>query len=659
MIIDAENWTLIVLQAHDVFKDGKLIHQEPKLRPENHLAVTQRKNPCLLSELSSRQITYTLGIVEFRSYRLQLEQDPARWSSTETYELPHEFYSLVAVIVQDSDETISILAHRINDILSPFARKEQISDRFVEAIEKVIRSVAHREKYGVSNQVLNGLEGSPSTIPAHLTWHRWEVKDISSFPSDIQLLIQHRRAARKHVSDIATQAFQNLPSEQKLAMLQSKTRKHHQREKAEAQMGEEERKLAEENELEKEEKRRKKEEEKKKKEEEKRKREEEKRLREEERKKREEEKRKKEQSQLRLTSLFSKSTEEKSQTSAATEYGRSNSDNVTMFNTRPTESVSSDFERIITSSPSAPPYSHVQVVKELQDHYLQELKTKNRKITRRRGNKCTIDLRALLLGPSMSSSDLQVLNQNLRSTLKMKLLQFAEDVRPAYYGTWTKQSDVLTGRRPLAKDNELIDYDHDSEAEWGVESEGEDIHSGDEDDEDLAADFIDQDDAGWLVPEGYLSENEGVDSDSEKSGGTGSQTIVRSKLQQNSSKRTMIRQVILGPCFENDNGQTDDELMKPYETKMLTDCSGGYDPFFVEPVAKETRFTEQHANELIHIIEGKASNMLNLVTEAKTNWLLRDVPKKQIEAKIKDLMVKEKRGTDTKAAWYSKEHANN
>ncbi|KAG0191363.1 hypothetical protein DFQ28_000376 [Apophysomyces sp. BC1034] len=99
----------------DILKDGKLIYHEPKLRPENHIGVTE------------------------------------------------------------------------------------LSDRFVEAIERTVRSVAQREKYGVSNQILNALDGSPSSIPAHLALHRWEVKDISSFPSDIQLAIQQKRAARKHI----------------------------------------------------------------------------------------------------------------------------------------------------------------------------------------------------------------------------------------------------------------------------------------------------------------------------------------------------------------------------------------------------------------------------------------------------------------------------
>lgn len=47
-------------------------------------------------------------------------------------------------------------------------------------------------------------------------------------------------------------------------------------------------------------------------------------------------------------------------------------------------------------------------------------------------------------------------------------------------GTWTKQSKSVNGRRPLARDDELLDYSHDSEAEWEEEEEGEDLESDDE-----------------------------------------------------------------------------------------------------------------------------------------------------------------------------------
>ena len=67
---------------------------------------------------------------------------------------------------------------------------------------------------------------------------------------------------------------------------------------------------------------------------------------------------------------------------------------------------------------------------------------------------------------------------------RKRLFSFYEDLRPPYFGTFSKKSLEVTGRRPFAKDlMNKIDYDVDSEAEWEEEEEGEDIiMSEDEDD---------------------------------------------------------------------------------------------------------------------------------------------------------------------------------
>lgn len=96
--------------------------------------------------------------------------------------------------------------------------------------------------------------------------------------------------------------------------------------------------------------------------------------------------------------------------------------------------------------------------------------------------------------------------------LRMRLLQFAENYRPAYYGTlrplasfvppvrfepifdrssflsrfigtWSKRSKYINGRRILGKDTHLIEYDFDSEAEWEEDEEGEECKSDDDDDD--------------------------------------------------------------------------------------------------------------------------------------------------------------------------------
>lgn len=100
--------------------------------------------------------------------------------------------------------------------------------------------------------------------------------------------------------------------------------------------------------------------------------------------------------------------------------------------------------------------------------------------------------------------------------VRMKLLQFREDVRPPYFGTFRRRSRKVYGRRPLGRADGVVDYDYDSEAEWEPEAEeGDDCVSGEEDEEEDAGGADAEGDADddnaedrWLVPHGYLSDDE-------------------------------------------------------------------------------------------------------------------------------------------------------
>lgn len=97
---------------------------------------------------------------------------------------------------------------------------------------------------------------------------------------------------------------------------------------------------------------------------------------------------------------------------------------------------------------------------------------------------------------------------------RYKFLGFHEDVRPPYRGTWSKQSSIVTGRRPLGKDTKYLDYDIDSEEEWeeGDDEDGEDLVDGDdgvEEEEDL---LNEDDNDGWLAAEDDL----GVEDDDDE-----------------------------------------------------------------------------------------------------------------------------------------------
>ena len=107
---------------------------------------------------------------------------------------------------------------------------------------------------------------------------------------------------------------------------------------------------------------------------------------------------------------------------------------------------------------------------------------------------------------------------SLLPMVRFKLFHFAENIRPCYFGTFSKRSFMIRGRRPfvkdLSKDLEL-DYSIESDNEWEDdcdELEGEIENLSDTDQSDTGSedeDSNDEDeDSSWLVPHGYLSEDE-------------------------------------------------------------------------------------------------------------------------------------------------------
>lgn len=103
---------------------------------------------------------------------------------------------------------------------------------------------------------------------------------------------------------------------------------------------------------------------------------------------------------------------------------------------------------------------------------------------------------------------------------KKQLLQFDKSHRPAFYGNWPKKSQVIGPRHPFVKDPDL-DYEIDSDEEWEEEEPGESLSDCDKDDEEesleegpsKAEDEENESEDGFFVPDGYLSENEGVQED--------------------------------------------------------------------------------------------------------------------------------------------------
>lgn len=107
----------------------------------------------------------------------------------------------------------------------------------------------------------------------------------------------------------------------------------------------------------------------------------------------------------------------------------------------------------------------------------------------------------------LTEKELAFVNETPFEMLKsvpMKYIHFEQDVRPPYFGTYTRPMPGGNARRlsrnPFARALREADYDYDSEAEWEEPEEGEDIGSDGEEDgesnegEDDMEGFLDDED---------------------------------------------------------------------------------------------------------------------------------------------------------------------
>lgn len=155
---------------------------------------------------------------------------------------------------------------------------------------------------------------------------------------------------------------------------------------------------------------------------------------------------------------------------------------------------------------------------------------KELKLTSNKEPTCDEDLDTvkLVIGLDDSKKDRRSSQMNIDNSLRpcgrkwvpVKLLQFDKSHRPAFYGVWSRNSEVVGPRHPFVKDTNII-YEIDSDEEWAEDEPGESLSDCDKDDEDesmgehIKDDEEDESEDGFFVPDGYLSENEGVKADDE------------------------------------------------------------------------------------------------------------------------------------------------
>ncbi|KAM8939313.1 chromatin assembly factor 1 subunit A [Pelodytes ibericus] len=157
---------------------------------------------------------------------------------------------------------------------------------------------------------------------------------------------------------------------------------------------------------------------------------------------------------------------------------------------------------------------------------------------------------------------------------RMKLLQFCENYRPAYWGTWNRMSQAICPRKPWAQDTKLLDYEADSDEEWEEEEPGESLSHSEGDDDDEPKEEEEEDDDGFFVPHGYLSEDEGGASDEDLACPENHKVRQRLKakewdeLQSKGKKFRVLQPVVIG-CLWQDGSTAESRLLQRFAACIL------------------------------------------------------------------------------------------
>ncbi|XP_015262235.1 PREDICTED: chromatin assembly factor 1 subunit A [Gekko japonicus] len=195
---------------------------------------------------------------------------------------------------------------------------------------------------------------------------------------------------------------------------------------------------------------------------------------------------------------------------------------------------------------------------------------------------------------------------------RMKLLQFCENHRPAYWGTWNKKSSFIKPRNPWSKDTTLLDYEVESDEEWEEEEPGESLSHSEGDDDEDGGEEEDEDD-GFFVPHGYLSEDEGV---TEK---------VRQKLKAKEwdeliakGKRLGVLQPVKIGCVwegqESSHGSGSDlKLLQQFQASVLDTSLG--DEEQTEKSDKKKTTDQQILGQLLPLLHGNINGSKVIIQE--------------------------------------------
>jgi chromatin assembly factor 1 subunit A len=168
-----------------------------------------------------------------------------------------------------------------------------------------------------------------------------------------------------------------------------------------------------------------------------------------------------------------------------------------------------------------------------------------------------------------------------RARIPAKILIHHDDLRPGYFGTWTRSSRIIGPRTPLAKDALALDYGYDSGEEWEEDwnGDGEDVvEDGEEEDGDALED-VDSDLDDWLVDDDEVEEV--MEKPREWTGSLPPEMpppALKRKPNDASKEKSLgkKRKVVVplmpfakGPCWEREIGTCSYDPFRPYKIHLF------------------------------------------------------------------------------------------
>ncbi|GFR01225.1 chromatin assembly factor 1 subunit A [Trichonephila clavata] len=302
----------------------------------------------------------------------------------------------------------------------------------------------------------------------------------------------------------------------------------------------------------------------------------------------------------------------------------------------------------MTLAPVVPAAAQERFNKEQLDHALQFQDCKKLYLQiLKSGNYKDVKLRKRLRKQRMCDADVIVLDKKAAAELFLtaKLLQFCENVRPPYWGTWRKQSKKIGPRRPFGMD-EIFDYEVDSDDEWDEGGPGESL-SGTENEVESEDDY--EVDNEFFVPHGYLSPEEEKEDDEANTEMVNDpekqKAILKLKLQEFESERkkktTELKPIILGCFFENGSALQDNGLhsfLLAYCAELISDTpiltnftvkksqsdsavhSNTSSPSANNASKKGKAVPEEAMPHLIRLLHGNVNGRDTLIKEFQTFW---------------------------------------